>query len=185
MNHYETRLSGLICLEPPIFGDDRGFFTESYHQEKWAKEGVSCSFVQDNFSVSQKGILRGLHLQRDPKAQAKLLRVTLGSILDVAVDLRPNSSTFCQWEAVELSDKNHRQLFVPTGFAHGFLVLSDVAHVHYKCSEFYSPEHEVSIQWNDSDLGIQWFSEDPISPSLSEKDQNGLSLKTYLSQIET
>ena len=183
MNHYETSLSGLVCLEPPTFGDDRGFFMESYHQEKWSSEGVSCSFVQDNFSVSQKNILRGMHLQNDPKAQAKLVRVSFGSILDVVVDLRSDSETFCQWESVVLDDQTHRQLFVPSGFAHGFLVLSETAHVHYKCSEFYSPEHEVSILWDDPELSIDWFSGESITPILSEKDQNGISLKTYLSQL--
>ncbi|HEX8824025.1 MAG TPA: dTDP-4-dehydrorhamnose 3,5-epimerase [Archangium sp.] len=169
----ETELPGVLLLEPKRFGDDRGFFMELFHAKRYADAGLPGPFVQDNFSRSAKGILRGLHFQQ-PQAQGKLVQVFAGAVYDVAVDIRRGSPTFGKWVGVELSADNRRQLWVPAGFAHGFCVLSESADFHYKCTDFYSPATEHGIAWNDPDLGIPW----PVkSPLLSPKDSAAPRLK--------
>jgi len=162
----ESDLSGVLIIEPVVFNDDRGYFLETYHYDKYSDESLDLSFVQDNHSHSIKGTLRGLHYQLK-KAQGKLLYVIKGEIFDVAVDIRRGSPNFGKWIGVILSSKNKRQLYVPPGFAHGFCVLSEEADVIYKCTDFYVPEDEYGIIWNDEEIGIKW----PISnPTLSGKD---------------
>lgn len=165
-----TSLPGVIILEPRVFGDDRGFFFESYNQQNVAEAGIVDNFVQDNHSCSSCNVLRGLHYQvKHP--QGKLVRVVEGEILDVAVDIRRSSPNFGRWEAVRLSGGNKLMLWIPVGFAHGFLVLSEKAHVLYKATDFYAPEHERTLAWNDADLNINWeLDGDPI---VSAKDQRG------------
>ena len=163
-----TKLDGVVLLEPQVHGDERGFFVETFSREAWAEHGVDVEFVQHNHSRSGKGILRGLHFQTEP-GQAKLLRCARGAILDVAVDLRRGSPTYGQWEGHVLDDERHRQLFVPVGFAHGFVVLSEVADVCYLVSSYYDPATEAGIAWDDPDVGVEWGVEDPI---LSERDRN-------------
>jgi dTDP-4-dehydrorhamnose 3,5-epimerase len=166
MKVQKTSLKGVLTIEPQVFRDKRGFFTETFQQERYDSQGIGEKFVQDNVSHSIGRTLRGLHFQY-PNAQAKLVQVFQGEIFDVAVDIRKGSPSFGQWEGVHLSDKNHLQLFIPEGFAHGFVVLSDFALVNYKCSDFYSPESEGGIIWKDPDIGITW----PVrEPCLSEKD---------------
>jgi dTDP-4-dehydrorhamnose 3,5-epimerase len=161
-----TELPGLVLLEPTVHGDERGFLLESFSESAWAEAGVDVPFVQDNHSRSGAGILRGLHFQTSP-GQAKLVRCVRGSIWDVAVDLRRGSPTYGRWEGYELNDAEHRQLFVPAGFAHGFCVLSDVADVHYKLSSYYDPGTEAGIAWDDPDVAVEW----PIAdPQVSERD---------------
>lgn len=169
MNKIETKLSGVFILEPAIHGDHRGFFMESYNEKKWNELGLNYSFVQDNHSLSvEAGVLRGLHYQLNPKAQTKLVRVTAGAIYDVVVDIRKSSPTFGQWVGVILSASNKRQLLVPKGFAHGFCTLAPNSEVLYKVDEYYAPECDRGILWNDPELGIDW----PVSkPILSEKDE--------------
>jgi len=166
-----TPLAGVLLITPRVFGDDRGHFFESYNQrELEQKAGLRPAFVQDNQSRSQRGVLRGLHYQ-NPSPQGKLVRVLEGEIFDVAVDLRRSSQTFRRWFGVKLSGANRQTLWIPEGFAHGFLVLSDYADVLYKTTDFYTPEHEHTIAWNDPDIGIEW----PLSgaPILSAKDAAG------------
>jgi dTDP-4-dehydrorhamnose 3,5-epimerase len=167
MNVLTTPLKGVLIIEPKVFGDNRGFFTETYHRKRYQRFGIDSSFVQDNLSFSVKHTLRGLHFQiRHP--QAKLVQVLCGEVFDVVVDLRRGSSTFGRWEGVHLSEENKRQLFVPEGFAHGFCVLSDTALFSYKCSNFYVPEDEGGVLWSDPAIGIAW----PVStPIISEKDR--------------
>ncbi len=163
----ETALPGVWVLEPAVFFDDRGFFLESYHEERFASLGITERFVQDNHSRSARGTLRGLHYQlRRP--QAKLCRVVHGTVLDIAVDIRHGSPDFGRWVAVELSAENRRQLYVPAGFAHGFVVQSEAAEFLYKCSDFYCPEDERGIRWDDPELGIDW--QLSTTPLLSRKD---------------
>lgn len=165
-----TRLPGVLVLEPKVFGDSRGFFFESFNRRIFAEAtGMELDFVQDNHSRSAKGVLRGLHYQiKQP--QGKLVRVVRGAVFDVAVDLRRSSPTFGRWDGVELSEDNQRQLWVPPGFAHGFVVLSESADFLYKTTDYYAPEHERCIIWNDPDIGIDW----PLqNPQLSAKDQAG------------
>lgn len=170
MNVIQCELAGLLILEPKVFGDSRGYFMESWNQRRYAEAGMNAAFVQDNISVSRRGALRGLHFQ-NPCSQGKLVSVWQGEVYDVAVDLRQSSRTFGKWHALHLSSDNKRQFFVPPGFAHGFLVLSETAMFHYKCTDFYSPKDEMTLRWDDPDLGIQW----PLSnPTLSEKDAKGL-----------
>jgi len=173
MNIFSTEVSDVLLIEPKVFGDERGFFFESFNQRVWEeKTGLQTKFVQDNHSRSQKGVLRGLHYQiKQP--QGKLVRCVAGEVFDVAVDLRKDSSMFGQWVGVHLSAENKRQLWVPEGFAHGFLVLSETAEFLYKTTDYYCPEHERCIIWNDPHLAIKWPSD--VSPVLSEKDQQGLS----------
>lgn len=167
MRRIETDLPGVVIIEPKVLRDDRGFFIETYHQAKFAELGITAKFVQDNHSRSSRGTLRGLHYQlRHP--QAKLCRVIEGEVLDVAVDIRRGSPSYGEWTSVVLSADNHRQIFVPEGFAHGFLTLSTTAQFLYKCSDFYRPDDERGVLWNDPDLGIEWGISDPL---LSRKDR--------------
>jgi dTDP-4-dehydrorhamnose 3,5-epimerase len=162
----ETRLDGLVLLEPVVHGDERGFLVETFSERDWREIGVDCEFVQDNHSRSRGGILRGLHFQTSP-GQAKLVRCLRGRVWDVAVDLRRDSPTFGQWEGHELDDRAHRQLLVPIGFGHGFCVLSETADVDYQLSSYYDPDTESGIAWDDPDVGVKW----PVSePLLSERD---------------
>ncbi len=169
MNFTKCKIDGLVIIEPSVFGDDRGFFMETYSKKVFTENGITVDFVQDNHSRSTKGVLRGLHFQKPPFAQDKLVRCTRGEVLDVAVDIRKNSPTFGQYEAVLLSDENKTMFFIPQGFAHAFLVLSDIADFQYKCSNFYNKESEGGILYNDPEIAIDWPTMDYI---LSEKDQN-------------
>jgi dTDP-4-dehydrorhamnose 3,5-epimerase len=165
----------VLIIEPDVFGDERGFFYESFNARAFAEQtGVTAQFVQDNHSRSQKGVLRGLHYQVE-HAQGKLVRVALGEVLDVAVDIRRSSPTFGQWVAVHLSAQNARQLWIPPGFAHGFVVLSEHAEFLYKTTDYYTPSAERCIRWDDADLGIDWGLSD--TPKLSAKDQDGKRFK--------
>lgn len=174
MKVLETAIPGVLIVEPRAFGDDRGFFMETFHAKKYADAGIPGPFVQDNFSRSARGTLRGLHFQ-EPHAQGKLVQVLAGAVFDVAVDVRRGSPTFGKWVGVELSAQNKRQLWVPAGFAHGFCVTSESADFHYKCTALYSPETERSIAWNDPDVAVAW----PLSgaPMLSAKDAAAPRLK--------
>lgn len=168
MKIIETRLSGVRLIEPVVFSDQRGFFMESYNEEKYLQYGINHRFVQDNHSLSVEcGVLRGLHYQLQPKAQTKLVRVTAGAIYDVVVDIRQGSPTFGQWQGFILSQSNKRQLLVPKGFAHGFCTLVPNSEVLYKVDEVYSHDHDRGIAWNDPSLAIDWPATDPV---LSEKD---------------
>lgn len=159
-------LSSVLVLEPRVFGDDRGYFMETFSTRTFPELTPPVQFVQDNVSYSKRGILRGLHLQH-PNDQGKLVMVVTGSILDVAVDVRVGSPTFGLWTSAELSEQNHRQMYIPPGFAHGFCVTSPTAHVHYKCTALYDPKSELSLRYDDPDIGIDWPVE---SPTVSEKD---------------
>lgn len=176
MNVINTDIQGVVIIEPKVFGDHRGYFFESFSEKDFTSAVGEVKFVQDNESKSSHGVLRGLHFQKPPHAQAKLVRVVKGRVLDVAVDLRKGSPTFGKHVAVELTEENHRQLFIPRGFAHGFAVLSDEAVFQYKCDNYYAPQSEGSVLWNDPDIGIEWGipSEDVM---LSEKDRNAPLLK--------
>ena len=169
MKVIKTKLKDCVIIEPKVFGDQRGFFLETFQKDRYADlANITLSFVQDNHSRSSKGVLRGLHFQEN-KPQGKLVRVVRGEVYDVAVDLRQGSSTYGQWEAVILSEDNKIQFWVPPGFAHGFLVLSETADFEYKCTDYYDPSDEGSLLWNDPDLNIPW----PINdPELSAKDAN-------------
>ncbi len=156
MNIIETPIQDLYVIEPRIFEDSRGYFFEAYNKEALESKGISYNFVQDNQSKSSYGVLRGLHFQKNPKAQTKLVRALEGEIFDVALDCRIGSPTFGQWFGIELSAENKKQLLIPKGFAHGFSVISQTAIVFYKCDEFYSPEHDAGILYNDPDLNIDW-----------------------------
>ncbi|MEY3236775.1 MAG: dTDP-4-dehydrorhamnose 3,5-epimerase [Bacteroidota bacterium] len=172
-------IADLLLIEPRIFEDDRGLFFESFNEEKYLKIlGSEVRFVQDNISVSKKNVLRGLHFQKPPFAQGKLVTVLKGRVLDVAVDLRRNSKTYGKYEIVELSDKNKRQFWIPPGFAHGFCALEDDTIFSYKCSNYYSPEHEETIKWDDQYLAIDWKI---INPIVSEKDKIGKDFNTFVS----
>jgi dTDP-4-dehydrorhamnose 3,5-epimerase len=174
MKILETPLAGTLVLEPKVFEDVRGFFLESYNEKVFAAIGVADKFVQDNHSSSVRGVLRGLHYQVE-KPQGKLVRVVSGEVLDVFLDLRKSSPTFGRWHGVKLSGENKLLAWIPAGFAHGFQVLSERAHVLYKATEFYFPELERTVLWNDSDLRIKW--ENAGEPMLSEKDQRGVSFR--------
>jgi len=169
MNVVKTKLHDCVVIEPKVFGDDRGFFLETFQTQRYAElVGITLPFVQDNHSRSSKAVLRGLHYQKT-KPQGKLVRVVKGEVYDVAVDIRQGSPTFGQWEGVILSEENKTQFWIPPGFAHGFLVLSDTADFEYKCTDYYDPSDEGSIIWDDPDLNISW----PIKyPQLSDKDLN-------------
>lgn len=166
MNVVSTAIPGVLIIEPKIFGDQRGFFLETFRADRYAGSGIAGPFVQDNLSRSAYGVLRGLHLQ-NPRAQGKLVTVMRGRVLDVAVDVRGGSPTFGQHVAVELSEENRRQFWIPRGFAHGFVVLSESADFFYKCDEIYSPADEVTVRWNDPTIGIDWG---VAEPSLSARD---------------
>lgn len=166
-------LEGLLLIEPKVFGDARGFFLETWNERRYREAGIPGPFVQDNLSFSRRGAVRGLHFQ-NPSAQGKLVYVLQGEVFDVAVDLRRSSPTFGRWYGVTLSSDNKRQLYIPPGFAHGFAVVSETALFAYKCTDFYAPEHETTLLWNDPDLAIPWPVEEPV---LSEKDRHGLRLR--------
>jgi dTDP-4-dehydrorhamnose 3,5-epimerase len=177
MNIIPTEIPDVLMIEPKVFGDDRGFFFESFNERVFAeKTGINTQFVQDNHSRSGKNVLRGLHYQMQ-QTQGKLLRVVAGEIFDVAVDIRKSSPTFGKWVGCLLSGENKRQFWVPPGFAHGFLVVSDLADVLYKTTDYYAPQHERSILWNDPDIGIDWPL-DGGTPILSAKDEAGQRLKS-------
>ncbi|MCX8028769.1 MAG: dTDP-4-dehydrorhamnose 3,5-epimerase [Brevinematales bacterium] len=169
----ETNLEGVVIIEPKVFKDERGFFLESWNEKVFQEIGLNFKFVQDNHSRSLKGVIRGLHFQ-DPFPQGKLVRVVRGMIFDVAVDIRKGSPTFGKWVSVYLSDENLKMLYIPEGFAHGFLVVSDIADVLYKTTEFYYPEYDKGIVWNDKDINIKWPLEEfgIINPIISTKDSN-------------
>lgn len=176
MNYIETEIQGVYVLEPRVFQDARGYFMETWNQEDFDKHVGHVTFIQDNESKSSYGVLRGLHYQKGQFSQAKLVRVIKGRVLDVAVDIRKSSPTFGKYVLVELSEENKKQLFIPRGFAHGFLVLSEEAVFTYKVDNVYAPQAEAGIQWNDEDIAIEW----PIDPKdiiLSEKDTRGAKLK--------
>ncbi|ANU13952.1 dTDP-4-dehydrorhamnose 3,5-epimerase [Planococcus halocryophilus Or1] len=176
MNFIKTKLSGVLIIEPTIFGDHRGWFTENYNRESFGKAGLDLKFIQDNHSFSaKKGTLRGLHYQLAPKSQTKLVRCTKGSIFDVAVDIRKESSTYGEWFGIELTAENKKQLLVPKGFAHAFMTLEDNVEVQYKVDELYSPENDRGIIWNDLDIAIEWPLE--VEPTLSSKDEKASLLK--------
>lgn len=175
MNIIKTELEGVLILEPKVFGDNRGWFMESFSDKVFKEQGLNINFVQDNHSYSAiKGTLRGLHFQNNPMAQTKLVRCTRGKILDVVVDIRKGSPTYKKWIAVELSQENKKQLLIPKGFAHGFATLTDDVEVQYKVDEYYSKEHDRSIRFDDPEIGIDWGIENPI---LSDKDKNAPLLK--------
>ncbi|MEN9433244.1 MAG: glucose-phosphate thymidylyltransferase RfbA [Pseudomonadota bacterium] len=176
MNIIQTPLQDAVIIEPKVFGDARGFFLETWNQQAFANAGLNLNFVQDNHSRSAQGILRGLHYQTQ-QTQGKLVRVTAGKVFDVAVDLRQSSPSFGQWFGVELSEDNHRMFWVPAGFAHGFYVMSESADFIYKCTDFYAPQAEHSIRWDDPTLNIQWPIPTGESPKLSAKDANGVWFK--------
>ena len=175
-NFIETKIPDLYIVEPKVFGDERGYFMESYSQKDFAEAGLTMTFVQDNESKSSKGVLRGLHFQTK-HTQGKLVRVTQGEVWDVAVDLRKGSPTYGQWEGVYLSAENKRQFYVPEGFAHGFVVTSDEAVFNYKCTDFYAPEYDSGLLWNDVDVAIEWPLEGIEELLLSEKDKKQKTLK--------
>lgn len=164
----KLEIEGLMLIKPKVFGDNRGFFIESYKKSEFAANGIDCEFIQDNHSKSTQGVLRGLHYQIEPKAQAKLLRCIKGRILDIAVDIRKDSKTFGKYCKVELSEENKFMFFIPRGFAHGFLVLSDEAELMYKTDNEYSAEHDRGLLWCDSDANVDWGTDNPI---LSDKDK--------------
>jgi len=166
MNVTETKLSGVLIIEPKVFGDSRGFFKETFQAERYREAGIEYTFVQDNYSRSQKGVLRGLHFQVT-KPQGKLVSCPKGAVFDVAVDIDPESTTYGQYVGVELTEENHKQLWVPPGYAHGFYVLSETADFQYKCTDYYDPSDEGGVIWNDPDVAIEWPIDDP---SLSSKD---------------
>lgn len=170
------RLEGVLVVDTDYFRDDRGFFIENYHQQRFTEHGLSATFVQDNHSRSAEGVLRGMHYQDMTAPMGKLVRCTRGAILDVAIDLRVGSPTFGEWVAEELTEDNMRQLYCPPGFAHGFLTLSDSADVQYKCTGFYTPSSEGSVAWNDPEIGVRWPNP---SPQLSQKDARAPSLAEY------
>ena len=174
MEFRRTKIEGVVLIVPDVYKDDRGFFVETYHMRKYVQGGVQPAFVQDNHSRSTKGVLRGLHAQRE-HAQGKLVRAVEGAVFDVAVDVRRGSPTFGEWVGYELSSDNFQQLYVPPGCVHGFYVLSETAEVVYKCTDFYNPGDELGVIWNDADIGIEWpFDGEPI---LSEKDAKNPGLR--------
>ncbi len=178
MEIQKTDIEGVVIIEPRIFSDDRGYFYESFSDREFTQKVCQTTFVQDNQSKSSYGVLRGLHFQKAPHAQSKLVRVVKGKVLDVAVDIRKGSPTYGKYVAVELSEDNHRQLFIPRGFAHGFVVLSEEVIFQYKCDNLYNKESEGAIIWNDPDLNIEWgiAAEEAI---LSDKDQQNISFKDF------
>ncbi len=180
MNFDETSLPGVIRVTPTVFTDGRGYFTETWHSRRFAEHGIDVDFVQDNLSQSVRGTLRGLHYQIE-HSQGKLLRVVRGEVFDVAVDLRRSSPRFGHWVGVVLSAENKHQLWVPSGFGHGFLVLSDAAELEYKCTDYYAPEFERTIRWDDPDIGIDWPLVDGAPPVLSKRD----SAAPFLKDAET
>lgn len=180
-NFIKTSLEGVYIIEPIVFGDHRGYFMESYSKRDFEEAGLTMNFVQDNESKSKKGVLRGLHFQTK-HTQGKLVRVVEGEVFDVAIDLREGSPTFGKWEGVILTAENKRQFYVPEGFAHGFLVLSDTVTFQYKCTDYYAPEYDGGVLWNDPDIGIEWPLEGIEEVLLSDKDKNQQTLKEFMSK---
>lgn len=178
MEIIKTRLKDLVILKPKVFADERGYFFESYNQKLFHGAGLNLNFVQDNQSLSQQGVLRGLHFQNQPHAQGKLVRVITGAVYDVAVDIRKDSPTYGEWFGVELTEDNKWMMYVPEGFAHGFLTLKNNTIFSYKCTNFYNKESEDCILWNDPNLNIEWKVKDPI---LSAKDLEGKLFKDFVS----
>ena len=176
MEIIETNLKGLLVIKPKVFEDERGYFFESYNYQLFKQAGLDFNFVQDNQSLSQTGVLRGLHFQNNPNAQGKLVRVIAGSVFDVAVDIRKKSPTYGQWFGLELTEQNKWMMYIPEGFAHGFATLQDFTVFSYKCTNFYNKASEDCIFWNDSDLAINWPIENPI---LSDKDLLGKHMKDF------
>jgi len=184
MEVVETRIPDVKLIKPKVFGDERGFFMETWNARTFAEAGIDATFVQDNHSRSVKHTLRGLHYQiKQP--QGKLVRCTRGEVFDVAVDIRKNSPTFGLWVGEMLSEENQHQLWVPPGFAHGFLVLSETADFQYKCTDFYAPKYERTLQWNDKGVGIKWPLEGEMTLILSEKDKAGLDLESARVELDT
>ena len=181
MEIIETKLKGLLVLKPKVFEDARGYFFESYNANLFKNAGLDLNFVQDNQSLSQKGVLRGLHFQNNPWAQGKLVRVINGSVFDAAVDIRKSSPTYGQWFGMELNEKNKTMMYIPPGFAHGFATLQDNTIFSYKCTNFYNKASEDCLLWNDPDIGINWQLENPL---LSEKDLQGKLIKNFVSLFE-
>lgn len=173
-----TFIEGLLVLKPKVFEDSRGYFFESFNQKQLEEVGIKDVFVQDNQSLSQKGVLRGMHFQKAPYAQGKLVRVIKGAVLDVVVDIRKNSPTYGKCFSLELNEQNKIMFWIPIGFAHGFLTLQDNTVFHYKCSNYYNKESEGSLSWNDKNININWGIE---NPTLSEKDKTGVALKDFVS----
>lgn len=180
-NFIETSIKDLYIIEPTVFGDNRGYFMESYSKRDFEEAGLTMNFVQDNESKSKKGVLRGLHFQTK-HTQGKLVRVVEGEVYDVAVDLRAGSPTFGKWEGVLLTAENKRQFYVPEGFAHGFLVLSETATFQYKCTDYYAPEYDGGVLWNDPDINIKWPLDDIEEVLLSDKDKVQQTLKMFMSK---
>lgn len=180
-NFIKTSIEGVYIIEPTVFGDNRGYFMESYSKRDFEEAGLNMNFVQDNESKSKKGVLRGLHFQTK-HTQGKLVRVVEGEVFDVAVDLRASSPTFGQWTGVTLTAQNKKQFYIPEGFAHGFLVLSDSATFQYKCTDYYAPEYDGGVLWNDPDIGIKWPLEGIEEVLLSDKDQKQQTLKEFKSK---
>lgn len=178
MEIIETKLKGVVVLKPKVFEDARGYFFESYNRNLFKQAGLDLDFVQDNQSLSQKGVLRGLHFQNNPWAQGKLVRVITGAVLDVAVDIRRGSPTYGQWFGQELTEQNKLMMYIPEGFAHGFATLKDNTVFSYKCTNFYNKASEDCLLWNDPDIGIDWKISDPL---LSEKDLQGKRIKDFVS----
>lgn len=178
MEIVRTGIEGVLLIEPKVFGDHRGFFLETFQEERYREAGIAQRFVQDNHSRSRRGILRGLHFQRS-HPQGKLVSALRGRVFDVAVDIRPESPTFGKWHAAVLDDENHHQLWIPPGLAHGFCVLSDVADFVYKCTDYYHPEDEGAVRWDDPDIGIDWPVAEPI---LSDKDSKAPRLREIFPQ---
>jgi dTDP-4-dehydrorhamnose 3,5-epimerase len=176
MHMIPTKIPGVVVIQIDAFRDERGFLIEHYHRRRFAEHGITSEFVQDNHSRSRRNVLRGFHYQDMTAPMGKLVRCTIGKILDVVVDLRVGSPTFAQWDVAELSEENMRQIFVPPWCGHGFVTLSDTADVQYKCTGYYTPSAEGTIAWNDPDIGVEW----PVSePIISRRDQNGMSLRAY------
>ena len=180
MKFSKTEIEGLVIIEPNVFEDDRGHFFESYNKNEFIENGIDSTFVQDNQSLSEKGVLRGLHFQNAPFAQAKLIRVITGSVLDVAVDIRKNSPTYGHHQSIILSSSNKKMFFIPEGFAHGFLTLENNTIFSYKCSNFYNTSSENSILWNDKSLNINWNFDKPL---LSEKDKIAQNFNNFISKF--
>ena len=176
----ETSIKDLYIIEPTVFGDDRGYFMETYNYDEFKEAGLDMVFVQDNQSKSKKGVLRGLHFQNPPHAQGKLVRVIAGSVLDVAVDIRKNSKTYGRWYGLELTEKNKWMMYIPPGFAHGFLTLENNTIFSYKCTNFYNKASEDCLFWNDKDINIDWNFDKPL---LSAKDIEGKAFKDYVSMF--
>ena len=181
MEFIESSLKGVFVIKPKVFDDARGYFFESYNRDAFTSVGLTMNFLQDNQSLSQKGVLRGLHFQNNPHAQGKLVRVITGAVFDVAVDIRKSSPTYGKWFGMELNEKNKTMMYIPEGFAHGFVTLQDNTIFSYKCTNVYNKASEDCLLWNDPDIGIDWQLKDPL---LSEKDLQGKKIKNFVSLFD-